>query len=182
MERKLKLWVDLTGLNQTSFLRTNEIGWNIKKTRLILRETLIRCDFTLKLYKAIFNVQWRKKKWQTQCDFFFVHSHITKSSSATNLNVNLEPGVLNQLIGEPPSTTQEHSPIPDIYSILLWNSKNALQREFLTIAFISVFSEFESKMLEVSKVEEDTTHSYAQGSACYTPFGLLGFVNYTYLH
>ena len=56
-ELKWKLWVDLTGLNQTSSLRTDEIGWNIKKTRLILRETLKRCDFTLKLYKAIFNIQ-----------------------------------------------------------------------------------------------------------------------------
>ena len=123
VERKWKLWVDLTGLNQTSSHRTDEIGWNIKKTRLILRETLIRCDFTLKLYKAIFNIQYRKKKWQTQCDFFFVHSHITKSSSATNLNVNLEPGVLNELIGEPLSTTKEHHSIFDIYSISLLNSK-----------------------------------------------------------
>ena len=44
---------------------------------------------------------------------------------------------------------------------------------------MSVFSEFKSKMLEVSNIEEDTTHSHAQGSACYIP---LGFVNYTYLH
>ena len=47
----------------------------------------------------------------------------TKSSSAINLNVNLELDVLNELIGEPLSTTQEHSSIFDIYSILLLNSK-----------------------------------------------------------
>ena len=32
-----------------------------------------------------------------------------------------------------------------------------------------MFSEFESKILEVSKIEEDTTHSYVQGKACYIP-------------
>ena len=37
-----------------------------------------------------------------------------------------------------------------------------------------MFSEIESKMLEVSKIEEDTTDSHAQGSACYIP--LLGYL------
>ena len=32
-------------------------------------------------------------------------------------------------------------------------------------------------MLEVSKIEEDTTHSHAQGSSA-----LRGFLNYKYLH
>ena len=32
-----------------------------------------------------------------------------------------------------------------------------------------MFSEFESKILEVSKIEEDTTHSYVQGKACSIP-------------
>ena len=32
-----------------------------------------------------------------------------------------------------------------------------------------MFSEFESKILEVSKIEEDTTQSYVQGKACYIP-------------
>ena len=73
----------------------------------------------------------------------------------------MEPGVLNELIGEPLSTTYEHSSIFDIYSILLLNSK--MHYNGKTIAFRSVFSEFESKMLEVSRIEEDTTHSYAQG-------------------
>ena len=41
-------------------------------------------------------------------------------------------------------------------------------------AFRSVFSEFESKMLEVSNIEEDRTDSNAQGSACYIP--LLGYL------
>ena len=52
----------------------------------------------------------------------FTH-HYTKTSSAIILNVNLEPGVLNELIGEPLSSTQEHSSIFDIYSILLLNFK-----------------------------------------------------------
>ena len=32
-----------------------------------------------------------------------------------------------------------------------------------------MFSEFESKILEVSKIEEDRTQSYVQGKACYIP-------------
>ena len=63
-------------------------------------------------------------------------------SDTVNLNVNLEPGVLNELIGEPLSTTEYSSTdIFDIYSILLLNSKNALQWQFLTTAIISVFSQ-----------------------------------------
>ena len=61
-------------------------------------------------------------------------------SDTVNLNVNLEPGVLNELIGEPLSTTEHSSTdIFAIYSILLLNSKSALQWQFLTIAIISVY-------------------------------------------
>ena len=54
---------------------------------------------------------------------------------------NLEPGVINEVIGEPLSTTEYSSTdIFDIYSILLLNSKNELQWQFLTIAIsISVY-------------------------------------------
>ena len=52
------------------------------------------------------------------------------------------PCVLNELIGEPLSTTEYSSTdIFDIYRILLLNSKNALQWQFLTTAIISVFSQ-----------------------------------------
>ena len=46
-----------------------------------------------------------------------------------------------------------------------------------------MFSEFESKLLEVLKIEEDITDSHVQGSACmlHPPSALLGFVNYTYV-
>ena len=51
-------------------------------------------------------------------------------------------------------------------------------------AFISVFSEFESKLLEVSKIEEDITDSHAQGSACYIPLSrnLASSITRTYFH
>ena len=77
---------------------------------------------------------------------FCLYSRITKPnqiifSDTVNLNVNLEPGVVNELIGEPLSTTEYSSTdIFAIYRILLLNSENALQWQFLTIAIISVFS------------------------------------------
>ena len=55
------------------------------------------------------------------------------------------------------------------FYLLLLNSKMHYNGSFLTIAFRSVFSEFESKILEVSKIEEDRTQSYVQGKACYIP-------------
>ena len=80
-------------------------------------------------------------------DTVCLYSRITKPnqiifSDTVNLNVNLEPGVLNELIGEPLSTTEYSSTdIFAIYRILLLNSENALQWQFLTIAIISVFSQ-----------------------------------------
>ena len=78
---------------------------------------------------------------------FCLYSRITKPnqiifSDTVNLNVNLEPGVVNEFIGEPLSTTEYSSTdIFAIYRILLLNSENALQWQFLTIAIISVFSQ-----------------------------------------
>ena len=78
---------------------------------------------------------------------FCLYSRITKPnqiifSDTVNLNVNLEPGVVNELTGEPLSTTEYSSTdIFAIYRILLLNSENALQWQFLTIAIISVFSQ-----------------------------------------
>ena len=72
-----------------------------------------------------------------------IHTSLNKIifSDTVNLNVNLEPGVINEVMGEPLSTTEYSSTdIFDIYSILLLNSKNELQWQFLTIAIsISVY-------------------------------------------
>ena len=48
-----------------------------------------------------------------------------------------------------------------------------------------IFSEIESIMLKVSKIEEDRTQSHAQGRLLHPPSALHGFLNYmyyTYLH
>ena len=78
----------------------------------------------------------------SETSFLSIHTSLNQIifSDTVNLNVNLEPGVLNELIGEPLSTTEHSSTdIFAIYSILLLNSKNALQWQFLTIAIISVY-------------------------------------------
>ena len=75
----------------------------------------------------------------SETQFFFVYSHITTPNYLQRY-CKLEPGVLNELIGEPLSTTEHSSTdIFDIYSILLLNPKNALQWHFLTIAIVSVY-------------------------------------------
>ena len=80
----------------------------------------------------------------SETSFLFVHTSLNQIifSDTVNLKANLEPGVLYELIGEPLSTTEHSSSdIFAIYSILLLNSKNALQWQFLSIAIISVFSQ-----------------------------------------
>ena len=78
----------------------------------------------------------------SETSFLSIHTSLNQIifSDTVNLNVNLEPGVINELIGDPlPTTEYSSTDIFAIYSILLLNSKNALQWHFLTIATISVY-------------------------------------------
>ena len=85
----------------------------------------------------------KKNDRHSETSFLSIHTSLNQIifSDTVNLNVNLEPGVINEVIGEPLSTTEYSSTdIFDIYSILLLNSKNELQWQFLTIAIsISVY-------------------------------------------
>ena len=90
-------------------------------------DTWIRCDFTFKLCKAKFLNTVEKKKIDRHNDTSFLSIHTSLNQiifrDTVNLKVNLEPGVLNELIGEPLSTTEDSSTdIFAIYSILLLNS------------------------------------------------------------
>ena len=92
----------------------------------------------------VFKYTGEKKKIDrhSETSFLSIHTSLNQIifSDTVNQNVNLEPGVLNELIGEPLPTTEDSSTdIFAIYSILLLNSKNALQWHFLTIATISVY-------------------------------------------
>ena len=130
-------------LNPTSSSKEEQKPASFYEHYSIFDTSLYGVILLLNSIRQFFNYSREKNSCQTQWDFFLsIHTSLNQTifSDTVNLNVNLEPGVLDELIGEPLSTT-EHSSILAIYSILLLNSKNALQWQFLTTAIISVFSQ-----------------------------------------
>ena len=67
-------------------------------------DTLIRCDFTFRLHNASFKYSREKKiDRRSETSFLSIHTSLNQIifSDTVNLKVNLEPGVLDELIGEP---------------------------------------------------------------------------------